>query len=92
MYVKKNELVNRLVELTGKNKDLLLSKGIEELQLMYQPYENSGTRIYLDVPYKDKNKVRLMGARYDGALKKWYVPPGAKIEIFREWTICEENK
>lgn len=92
MYVKKNELVSRLVKLIGKDRDVLLSKGIEELQLMYQPFENSGKRVYLEVSYKDKNRVRLMGARYDGELKKWYIPPGAKIEIFREWLIDEEKK
>lgn len=92
MYVKKNELVNRLVELTGNDRNILLSKSIEELQLMYQPYENNGERVYLEVAYKDKNKVRLLGARYDGSVRKWYIPPGVKLDMFSEWIINDEKK
>ena len=28
-------------------------------------------RQYLDVPYRSKNAARALGARFDGAVKRW---------------------
>ncbi|MDN5749875.1 MAG: DUF5710 domain-containing protein [Pseudonocardia sp.] len=39
----------------------------------YRP-TTSGTRVYLDVPYSEKEAAKALGARWDQAAKRWYDP------------------
>ena len=32
------------------------------------------SNIYLKADFKDKEQVKSLGASWDGAIKKWYVP------------------
>jgi len=43
----------------------------------------SGT--YLVSSYKDKDRVKTLGARWDPARKQWYVPDGLALTPFAEW-------
>jgi hypothetical protein len=45
--------------------------------------ENS--RIYLAVPYAQKDAAKALGARWDAAQKKWYVPATLDIAPFAKW-------
>jgi hypothetical protein len=36
--------------------------------------KDKGIRIYLNVPYKEKEKAKKLGARWDQGSKKWYIP------------------
>jgi len=38
--------------------------------------ERSGQRVYIDVPYAEREAARDLGARWDRALRSWYVPEG----------------
>ena len=40
---------------------------------------------YLDVPFKDKDQAKALGARWDVAAKKWYVPDGREVSLFNAW-------
>lgn len=40
---------------------------------------------YLNVPYDDRNKVKELGAFFDGNNKMWYVPKGKSTEPFAQW-------
>lgn len=40
---------------------------------------------YLDAPFKDKDKVKALGARWDAAEKRWFVPDGKALEPFATW-------
>jgi len=56
----------------------------------HRPTAGSSTaRRYLSVPYGDKEFAKRLGARWDGAAKSWYVPPGltnkAADELTRRW-------
>ena len=42
-------------------------------------------RVYLDVPYEEKNQARALGARWDGRAKSWYAPVGADMERLAQW-------
>ena len=85
MYINKNELILRLVKLTGKDRKDFASETIEVLSELYESLMSNGERIYIDVPYKDKDVAKLLGARYDGEKKKWYVPPGVDLKLFAKW-------
>lgn len=85
MYTRKNDLVSRLVKITGNSKDCFATKTVMELNAMLERNDSIEKRTYLEVPYKQKEIVKLLGAKYDGAKKKWYIPLGVNIELFDRW-------
>ncbi len=42
-------------------------------------------RVYLDVPYAEKNEAKALGARWDREEKSWYAPPSADPELLERW-------
>ena len=40
---------------------------------------------YLKVPFPEKDEAKALGARWDGACKKWFVPDGRDPEPFARW-------
>lgn len=48
-------------------------------------------RIYLTVPFAQKDRAKALGARWDAAGRKWYVPAGLEVEAFREWLPDESG-
>lgn len=42
-------------------------------------------KIYIDVPYAERNSVKELGAKWDKNNKSWYVPEGVNIELFNKW-------
>ncbi|MER2514738.1 MAG: exodeoxyribonuclease VII large subunit [Nitrosomonas ureae] len=40
---------------------------------------------FLEVQFKDKDQAKALGARWDGAAKKWYVPDGKELAPFNAW-------
>ena len=45
--------------------------------------------IVLDVPYKEKEEVKVLGARWDPQIRKWYIPADQNPKPFARW-IMEE--
>jgi Domain of unknown function (DUF5710) len=39
----------------------------------------------LDVLFEEKDEAKRRGARWDGAARSWYAPPGSDLARFREW-------
>jgi exodeoxyribonuclease VII large subunit len=44
--------------------------------------------ILLEVPYSDKDRVKSLGGRWNGELKKWFVPAGKDSAPFEEWIFA----
>ncbi len=42
-------------------------------------------RTWLNVSFKDKDKAKARGARFDLSKKRWYVPEGSHLSPFLEW-------
>lgn len=40
---------------------------------------------FLDVPFKEKDEAKALGARWDGAAKKWFAPDGSDLALFSAW-------
>lgn len=85
MYIRKNDLITRLMLITGKERKEFISETVETLSKLYESLLSKGERTYIEVPYKDKNNVKLLGARYDGDRKKWYIPQGVDSKHFSKW-------
>lgn len=40
---------------------------------------------FLVVPFAQKDEVKALGARWDAAARKWYVPQGKDKDAFKRW-------
>lgn len=49
------------------------------------PERSQADRIYLTVPYAEKDQVKALGARFDGSQRSWYVPAGVNKAPFEAW-------
>lgn len=43
------------------------------------------SKIYLNVPFAQKDEAKALGARWDAVQKKWFVPAGKDIALFAKW-------
>jgi hypothetical protein len=39
----------------------------------------------LEVPFKEKDEAKQLGAWWDPEIKKWFVPPGKDLQLFKKW-------
>ena len=53
-----------------------LSIGIESC-----PYQRIKSKIYLNVPYDEKDEAKKMGAKWDKSKKRWYITPKNKFKV-----------
>jgi hypothetical protein len=44
-----------------------------------------GSRVYLDVPYAEKDEAKRLGARWDPTIRSWYLPAGVSPFPFARW-------
>ena len=44
--------------------------------------------VFLNVPDRaDNPTIKALGAKFDGASKAWYVPPGLDLKPFEKWLL-----
>jgi len=53
-----------------------LSIGVESC-----PYQRIKSKIYLNVPYDEKDEAKKMGAKWDKSKKRWYITPKNKFKV-----------
>ena len=44
-------------------------------------------QMFLNVPFAEKDEAKRLGARWDPARKKWYVPNGVDADQFSRWAV-----
>jgi len=44
-----------------------------------------GGLLFLNVPFSQKDQAKSVGAKWDAGKKKWYVPQGLDIDLFKAW-------
>ena len=52
---------------------------------------NTVDRLHLNVPYSEKDIAKSLGARWDPAVKKWYVSPGMDLSPFAAWLPDDDD-
>lgn len=45
----------------------------------------AGENLYLNVPFKEKDEAKELGARWDRSKRSWYVPAGVDVAPFAKW-------
>jgi hypothetical protein len=48
---------------------------------------SGGGKVFLNVPYAEKDAAKSLGARWDAAKRKWYIPTGLDKELFSKWVL-----
>lgn len=48
-------------------------------------------RIYLKVPFSEKEEVKSVGGRWDGEKKQWYVPSNTDEKKIVKWLVVEKS-
>ncbi|AWK88591.1 zincin-like metallopeptidase domain-containing protein [Azospirillum thermophilum] len=47
--------------------------------------QTADERVYLAVPYAEKDEAKALGARWDREQKAWYAPPGTDLAPLEKW-------
>ncbi len=45
------------------------------------------SKIYLSLPFKEKDEAKKFGAKWDPAVKKWYITENINTDNFTKWFI-----
>ncbi len=77
-------------EMTLTLNDQDLQKRIAEFERTQQQQAQASTqqkaeREYINVPYKEKDEAKALGARWDRQQQSWYVPAGVDTAPFSKW-------
>ena len=48
-------------------------------------HKMADSKIYLNVPFAQKDEAKALGARWDAVQKKWYAPTDKDIALFAKW-------
>lgn len=56
-----------------------------------QATQESHPLTYIDVPYRDKDQAKALGARWDRGAKSWYIPPGVEPQPFARWARADST-
>ncbi|SIS85194.1 zincin-like metallopeptidase domain-containing protein [Insolitispirillum peregrinum] len=75
---KRQELHQR--HASTKTQSVREAKGMEQSQ-----DTPTATRVYLQVPFKEKDAAKAAGARWDKFVQKWYAPEGADMAALAQW-------
>ncbi|MFY8352927.1 zincin-like metallopeptidase domain-containing protein [Pseudoalteromonas sp. SSM20] len=53
---------------------------------------DKSNRVFLNVPYKEKEEAKNLGAKWDRQARQWYIRSSMKQEPFSKWLDAENNK
>lgn len=53
--------------------------------------KNTANRVILNVPFRDKDRAKELGAWWDPDIKKWFVPANKDSSPFSEWLVEDES-
>ena len=62
----------------------------EEVKMDKQKETKEIAKVYLAVPYAEKEQAKAVGARWDRAAKSWYVREGADMDAVKSWIATEQ--
>ncbi|KAI5911935.1 zincin-like metallopeptidase domain-containing protein [Azoarcus sp. PA01] len=78
----------KAAEMNATLNDADMQKRIAELEQQQKQAADrhaQDERTYLDVPYKEKDEAKALGARWDRKEQSWYVPSGVDAAPFAKW-------
>lgn len=84
-YLHGREMLQEQQETIQHQKPLQVMVSEADIALRTSP-----ERVYLAVPFIQKNQARALGAKWEPAEKSWYAPAGVDLEPFQQWLTKQE--
>ena len=71
---------------TANDEDLQRRIAQQERERTPAPTTDNASRQFINVPFKDKNEVKALGAKWDRLEHSWYIPSGVPAAAFTRWS------
>lgn len=71
---------------TANDEDLQRRIAQQERERSSAPTTANASRQFIDVPFKDKNEAKALGAKWDRQEQSWYIPSGVPASAFARWS------
>jgi phage/plasmid primase-like uncharacterized protein len=55
------------------------------------PQARASKRVYLSVPYAERQQAKHLGARWDKDARSWYIPGGTSLAPFERWRRANDR-
>jgi hypothetical protein len=52
--------------------------------------QDNGDKTYINVPFREKDEAKGLGAIWDRGQRSWYIPSGVNPSLFSKWTQASE--
>lgn len=72
-------------EMAAMLNDEELQKNIREDELSRSTAQQQDQNTYINVPYKEKDEAKALGAKWDRKEQSWYVPVNTDLAPFAKW-------
>jgi len=80
-----NALLRVRVQKLEEDKPNTTNEFVSAQEPASQEFTQSSEIKYIDVPYKEKNEAKELGAKWSKEEKSWYIPPNVPAEQFSKW-------
>jgi hypothetical protein len=69
----------------GTSRRVAASEPTAKAPAQPRPHGNERAVMFLEVPFAEKDNAKRLGAKWDKDMRKWYIPHGLDIKLFKRW-------
>ena len=84
-----NDFQKKVTEIEQQQQATTSSQAGEALKAQSQ---DNGDKTYINVPFREKDEAKGLGAIWDRGQRSWYIPSGVNPSLFSKWTQASELK
>lgn len=70
----------------------LLAQRANDQAAPAQARQPDQAKTFINVPFKEKNEAKALGAKWDREAQSWYIPPGIDADPFAKWQPNGQNQ
>ena len=82
-----NDFQKKVTEFEQQQQKTTSSQGGEAVKAQSQ---DNGDKTYINVPFREKDEAKGVGAIWDRGQRSWYIPSGVNLSLFSKWTQASE--
>jgi antirestriction protein ArdC len=84
-----SEFQKKVFEIEQQQADMSSAQDIDSKS---QQSKGQNDKTYLNVPYREKNEAKALGASWDRGQQSWYIPAGVEQTPFSKWLQASDAK
>jgi N12 class adenine-specific DNA methylase/antirestriction protein ArdC/phage/plasmid primase-like uncharacterized protein len=82
-----NDFQKKVTEFEQQQQKTTSSQGGDAVKAQSQ---DNGDKAYINVPFREKDEAKGLGAIWDRGQRSWYIPSGVNPSLFSKWTQASE--